>query len=89
MDQQTSQSDEASRAAALMEAEGMALKLLDAIEAGRTEREIELDVRALCKQNFGIERDWHTHLGERRRGVITDNVKDAPCWAMVTGSIPV
>jgi Xaa-Pro dipeptidase len=38
----------------------MALKLLDAIEAaefikaGRTERENELDIRALAKEQFGI-----------------------------------
>ena len=64
-----------------MGAERMALKLLDAIEAaevisaGRTEREIELDIRAVAKEKFGIERDLaqthrargHQHTLRRRR----------------------
>ena len=62
------QHDEAARTLALRGAERMALGLLDAIEAakfikaGRTEREIELDIRALAKEKFGIERDWHKRI---------------------------
>lgn len=68
MEQATSQHQEAARTEALRGAERMALGLLDAIEeaqfikAGRTEREIELDIRALAKEKFGIERDWHKRI---------------------------
>jgi Xaa-Pro dipeptidase len=68
MEQATSQHDEAARTEALRGAERMALNLLDAIEdaqfiqAGRTEREIELDIRALAREKFGIERDWHKRI---------------------------
>ncbi|WP_137934554.1 M24 family metallopeptidase [Mesorhizobium comanense] len=64
----TAQHDEAARTEALRGAERMALNLLDAIEdagfiqAGRTEREIELDIRALAREKFGIERDWHKRI---------------------------
>jgi len=82
MDQPEGQFDEAARAAALMGAERMALKLLDAIEeaefiqAGRTEREIELDIRALASEKFGIERDWHKRIvraGINTLSVAADN----------------
>lgn len=82
MDLPASQFDEASRATALIGAERMALKLLDAIEAagfikaGRTEREIELDIRALAKEKFGIERDWHKRIvraGINTLSVAADN----------------
>ena len=68
MEQAISQHDEAARTQALRGAERMALNLLDAIEdagfiqAGRTEREIELDIRALAREKFGIERDWHKRI---------------------------
>jgi Xaa-Pro dipeptidase len=68
MEQAFSQHDEAARTQALRGAERMALNLLDAIEdagfiqAGRTEREIELDIRALAREKFGIERDWHKRI---------------------------
>jgi Xaa-Pro dipeptidase len=62
------QAEEAERYAALVAAEDQALALLDAIEAaglvqpGRTEREIELDIRALAAEKFGIERHWHKRI---------------------------
>lgn len=68
MEQATSGHQEAARTEALRGAERMALNLLDAIEtagfikAGRTEREIELDIRALAREKFGIERDWHKRI---------------------------
>ncbi|TPM28297.1 M24 family metallopeptidase [Mesorhizobium sp. B2-3-4] len=68
MEHATGRHDEAARTQALRGAERMALNLLDAIEearfiqAGRTEREIELDIRALAKEKFGIERDWHKRI---------------------------
>jgi Xaa-Pro dipeptidase len=74
--------DEEVRAEALMGAERMALKLLDEIEAaefiraGRTEREIESDIRALAKEKFGIERDWHKRIvraGVNTLSVAADN----------------
>ncbi|CAM5761679.1 hypothetical protein LMIY3S_00219 [Labrys miyagiensis] len=82
MDQSVEPDDENARAQALMGAERMALKLLDAIEeagfikAGRSEREIELDVRALAKEKFGIERDWHKRIvraGINTLSVAADN----------------
>src|SRR5580692_1019636 len=82
MDQPVSQHDETVRAKALMGAERMALKLLDAIEAaefikaGRTEREIEFDIRGLAKEKFGIERDWHKRIvraGVNTLSVAADN----------------
>jgi Xaa-Pro dipeptidase len=60
--------DEAARLSALVAAEGRALSLLDAIEAsgmiaaGRTEREVEQDIRALAADAFGIERHWHKRI---------------------------
>ena len=77
-----SQPHEVARAQALMGAERMALQLLDAIEesdfikAGRTEREIELDIRTLAKEKFGIERDWHKRIvraGINTLSVAADN----------------
>ncbi|WP_158818823.1 M24 family metallopeptidase [Methylocapsa sp. S129] len=82
MDQPLGHHDEAARAEALMGAERMALRLLDAIEAaefiraGRTEREIELDIRTLAKEQFGIERDWHKRIvraGINTLSVAADN----------------
>ncbi len=82
MDEPTTRYDEAARTSALMGAEHMALGLLDAIEAadfiraGRTEREIEQDIRALAKEKFGIERDWHKRIvraGINTLSVAADN----------------
>lgn len=82
MEQPASQSQEVARAEALRGAERMALNLLDAIEAadfiksGRTEREIELDIRALAREKFGIERDWHKRIvraGINTLSVAADN----------------
>ncbi|MDB5737927.1 MAG: aminopeptidase [Sphingomonas bacterium] len=52
----------------LVEAETKALALLDAIEAGgliaagRTEREVERDIRALAADRFGVEKHWHKRI---------------------------
>src|SRR5437868_10682697 len=82
MEQPANQSQEVARTEALRGVERMALNLLDAIEAadfikaGRTEREIELDIRALAKEKFGIERDWHKRIvraGINTLSVASDN----------------
>ena len=68
MDRQVGERDEAPRAQALIGAERKAVALLDAIEAagyirpGRTEREIEQDIRALANTRFGVDRDWHKRI---------------------------
>jgi Xaa-Pro dipeptidase len=82
MDQPVPGHDETARTVALRAAERMALQMLDAIEAagfiraGRTEREIELDIHALAKEKFGIERDWHKRIvraGINTLSVASDN----------------
>ncbi|MFC3207622.1 M24 family metallopeptidase [Aquamicrobium soli] len=82
MEQAAVGADEAARTEALRGAERMALSLLDAIEdagfikAGRTEREIEQDIRALAREQFGIERDWHKRIvraGINTLSVAADN----------------
>jgi Xaa-Pro aminopeptidase len=56
------------RRAALVAAEQKANALFDAIEgaglvaAGRTEREISIDIFELAKQRFGIEKFWHKRI---------------------------
>jgi Xaa-Pro aminopeptidase len=56
------------RLAALLDAEDKALAMLDRMEAdglirpGRTEREIEVDIRRLAEQAFGIDRHWHRRI---------------------------
>ena len=82
MEQSVGHHDETARAVALLGAERMALKLLDAIEAagfikaGRTAHEIEMDIRNLAKETFGIERDWHKRIvraGVNTLSVAADN----------------
>lgn len=59
---------EPERLAALVAAERRALALLDAIEAqgliapGRTEREVEQDIRLLAERDFGVTRHWHKRV---------------------------
>lgn len=56
------------RLAQLHAAEGRALALLDRIEAlgliapGRTEREVENDIRDLALTEFGVEKHWHKRI---------------------------
>jgi Xaa-Pro aminopeptidase len=60
--------DEAARMAAMFAAEARALALLDRIEElglvtpGKTERDVELEIRALAAAEFGITRDWHKRI---------------------------
>ena len=60
--------DEAARLARLIGAEAKALALLDLVEAqgvirpGRTEREIEADIRELARERFAIDRHWHRRI---------------------------
>jgi Xaa-Pro aminopeptidase len=60
--------DEPARAAALMHAERQAFAMLSAIEAagfiqaGRTEADIEADIRHLAADTFGIARHWHKRI---------------------------
>lgn len=60
--------DERHRLNSLVEAEGKALSLLDAIEAagliaaGRTEREVEKDIYRLAAAQFGVEKHWHKRI---------------------------
>lgn len=74
--------DDAARTAALIAAERKALALLDTIEArglirpGRSEREIEQDIRALAEREFGIEKHWHKRIvraGANTLAVAGDN----------------
>ena len=59
---------EAERRAALEAAEARALELFTAIEAagliapGRSEREIEDDIRDLAAREFGVEKHWHRRI---------------------------
>jgi hypothetical protein len=59
---------EAERLARLREADRRGLDLLDRIEAagliapGRSEREVEEDIRILARDEFGVERHWHDRL---------------------------
>jgi Xaa-Pro aminopeptidase len=59
---------EADRLAGLREADRRGLALLDRIEAagliapGRTEREVEDDIRILARDEFGVEHHWHDRL---------------------------
>lgn len=58
----------AARHAELHAAEGLALQLLDRIEAlglitaGRTEREVEHDIYTLARDEFGVEKHWHKRI---------------------------
>ncbi|MBW8842677.1 MAG: aminopeptidase P family protein [Sphingomonadales bacterium] len=58
----------AARHAELHAAEGLGLALLDRIEAlglikaGRTEREVEQDIYALARDEFGVEKHWHKRI---------------------------
>ena len=58
----------ATRLAELQAAEAKAIALLDAIEArgliapGRTEREVEKDIRALAEVDFGVTQHWHKRI---------------------------
>lgn len=60
--------DEATRLAALLAAEGRALGLLDAIEAaglivaGRSEKAVERDIRDMAARDFGVTRHWHKRI---------------------------
>jgi Xaa-Pro dipeptidase len=53
---------------ALLAAEARGLALLDAIEAsgmiaaGRTELDVERDIRALAEQSFGVKQHWHKRI---------------------------
>jgi Xaa-Pro dipeptidase len=59
---------EEERRHALVAAEARATRLLDAIEAsrliaaGRTEREVEVDIFVLAESEFGVERHWHKRI---------------------------
>jgi Xaa-Pro aminopeptidase len=60
--------DPSARRAALIAAEEKANALFDAIEseglvaAGRTEREISVDIFKLAKERFGIDKFWHRRI---------------------------
>lgn len=59
---------EADRRASLIAAEERGLALLDAIEhagfiaAGRNERDVEQDIRALAADSFGASKHWHKRI---------------------------
>jgi Xaa-Pro aminopeptidase len=70
------------RFAALLAAEDEALALLDRIETdgliqpGRSEREIEQDIRRIARDAFGVERDWHKRIvraGANTLAILSDN----------------
>ncbi|HEY0270380.1 MAG TPA: M24 family metallopeptidase [Sphingomonas sp.] len=68
MDTAIRPTDEPTRLRRLIEAEAKAMALLDAIEAGgliaagRTERAVEQDIRALAAERFGVEKHWHKRI---------------------------
>ncbi|MEI9850155.1 MAG: M24 family metallopeptidase [Sphingomonas sp.] len=73
---------EPTRLAELVAAEGRALALLDAIEAGeliapgRSEREVEQDILALAEREFGVDRHWHKRIvraGVNTLAIAADN----------------
>lgn len=73
---------EDARFAALLAAEDRALALFDTIEAeglirpGRSEREIEQDIRRIARDAFGVERDWHKRIvraGANTLAIASDN----------------
>lgn len=73
---------EDARLAALLAAEDRALALLEMIEArglirpGRSEREIEQDIRGIARDAFGVERDWHKRIvraGPNTLAIAADN----------------
>lgn len=77
--------EESDRLSALIEAEGRAFELLDAIEAahfirpGRTERAIEQDIRELARIDFGVTRHWHKRVvrtGINTLAIASDNPPD-------------
>jgi len=59
---------DADRLNALVAAEARAVALLDAIEtsgmiaAGRTELDVERDIRALAEHSFGVKQHWHKRI---------------------------
>ena len=70
------------RLAELHAAEANAMALLDAIEArgfvapGRTEREVEQDIRALAAADFGVTQHWHKRIcraGDNAKCTAHDN----------------
>lgn len=67
---------------ALLAAEDRALALLEVIEArglirpGRSEREIEQDIRGIAREAFGVARDWHKRIvraGPNTLAIAADN----------------
>ena len=76
--------DEAARLAALLAAEGEALALLDAIEragliaAGRSERDVEQDIRALAARDFGVTRHWHKRIVRAGANTLTTAGENPP-----------
>jgi Xaa-Pro aminopeptidase len=76
--------DEAARLARLIDAEEKALALLDMIEAqglirpGRTEREVEMDIRALAAERFGVERHWHRRICRAGASTLATALENAP-----------
>jgi Xaa-Pro aminopeptidase len=76
--------DETARLARLIRAERRALALLDAIEAigviqpGRTEREVEQDIRQLAASSFGIERHWHRRICRAGANTLATALEDVP-----------
>lgn len=74
--------DEVDRLSRLLRAEDDALRLLDRIEqlgylrAGRTEREVEKDIYALAKLEFGVHKHWHKRIvraGKNALAIAEDN----------------
>ena len=84
---------EGARLAELAAAEDRALALLDAIEAaglirpGRTEREIEQDIRALAFSAFGVERDWHKRIVRAGANTLTTARDNPPIRLVEEGDL--
>ncbi len=76
---------EQDRLRALGAAEDRAMAMLDAIEAagliapGRTEREVEADIYAMARRDFGVVSHWHKRIvraGANTLAIFSDNPPD-------------
>ncbi|HVZ08718.1 M24 family metallopeptidase [Rhodopila sp.] len=72
------------RLAALIEAEGQAMALLDAIEAdgliaaGRSEHDVERDIFALARDRFGVRQHWHKRIVRSGPNTLRIAAEDPP-----------
>ena len=72
------------RLLALTQAEDKALALLDAIEAagliraGKTERDLDKEIFALAKRDFGVDKHWHKRIVRAGINTLCDFAENPP-----------